>query len=210
MAESTELPRLAGGARGALLEAAFRVIREKGYAATSVDDICRAAGKTKGAFFHHFESKEALAVAAANQWAETTSALFAAAPYHAPADPLDRLLAYVAFRKMLLEGDIADFTCLVGTMVQETYGSSPAIREACAASILGHAASLEADIAAAMDRHEVAGGWTAASLALHTQAVIQGAFILAKATGGPALATESLDHLERYLKLLFHHGEETT
>jgi TetR/AcrR family transcriptional regulator, transcriptional repressor for nem operon len=41
-----------------------------------------AAGVTKGAFFHHFESKEALGVAAAAYWAETTSALFATAPYH--------------------------------------------------------------------------------------------------------------------------------
>jgi TetR/AcrR family transcriptional repressor of nem operon len=204
----TETAGAERGGRGALLAAAFRVIREKGYAATSVDDICKAAGKTKGAFFHHFPSKEALAVAAAAYWAETTSALFAAAAYHQPEDPLDRLLAYVAFRKALLEGELADFTCLVGTMVQEAYGTSPAIRDACAASILGHAATLEADIAAAMDRHEIAGEWTAASLALHTQAVIQGAFILAKATGGPALAAESLDHLARYLELLFNRREK--
>jgi TetR/AcrR family transcriptional repressor of nem operon len=34
--------------------------------------------------------------------------------------------------------------------------------------------------------------------------VIQGAFVLAKATGGPEVAAESLDHLLRYLKLLFN------
>jgi TetR/AcrR family transcriptional repressor of nem operon len=208
MAEATETRRVQG-AREALLEAAFRVIRARGYAATSVDDICREAGKTKGAFFHHFASKEALAVAAAEHWSTVTGGLFAGAPYHAPADPLDRVLAYIAFRRSLLEGELADFTCLVGTMVQEAYGTSPAIRDACAASILGHAATLEADIAEAMVRHGIADVWTPASLALHTQAVIQGALILAKATGGPALAAESLDHLERYLRLLFHRREET-
>jgi len=45
--------------------------------------------------------------------------------------------------------------------------------------------------------------WTAKSLALHIQAVLQGAFILAKAKGGPEIAIESVDHLIRYLKLLF-------
>jgi TetR/AcrR family transcriptional regulator, transcriptional repressor for nem operon len=46
-------------------------------------------------------------------------------------------------------------------------------------------------------------GWSADSLALHTQAVLQGAFILAKAKGGPAVAEESVDHLARYIGLLF-------
>ena len=45
--------------------------------------------------------------------------------------------------------------------------------------------------------------WTPASLAAHTQAVLQGALIPAKATGNPAAAKESVDHLKRYLLLLF-------
>ena len=192
-----------GDARTRLLEAARDVIRAKGFAATSVDDLCKAAGVTKGAFFHHFESKEALAVAAAAHWAETTSAFFADAPYHAHEDPLERLLGYVEFRKSIIEGDLAEFTCLVGTMTQEVYGSYPAIREACAASIFGHAATLEPDIAAILEARRIRADWTPASLAAHTQAVLQGAFILAKATGDRTVAIESVDHLKRYLKLLF-------
>lgn len=192
-----------GTAREALLQAALRVIRTKGFAATTVDDICAAAGRTKGSFFHHFDSKEALGVAAADYWAATTGEFFAQAPYHAPEDPVARMLAYVDFRKAILAGDLSDFTCLVGTMVQETYETSPAIRDACARSILGHAATLEADIEAAMTARGIAGDWTAASLARHTQAVLQGAFILAKATGGPELAMESVDHLRRYIAFLF-------
>ena len=45
--------------------------------------------------------------------------------------------------------------------------------------------------------------WTAESLALHTQAVLQGAFILAKARGGPEIAAQSVDHLKRYVTMLF-------
>eukprot|EP01042_Synura_sphagnicola_P034642 gene34642-44415_t len=88
-----------GNARTRLLEAARDVIRAKGFAATSVDDLCRAAAVTKGAFFHHFASKEALGVAAAEFWTQEVTPFFAAAPYHQPADALDRVLAYVAFRK---------------------------------------------------------------------------------------------------------------
>lgn len=190
-------------ARSKLLDAALVVIRTKGYCATTVDELCAAAGVTKGAFFHHFKSKDALAVAAAEHWSEITGALFAKAPYHDHADPLGRVLGYVAFRKALLQGGVPEFTCLVGTMVQETYETAPAIRDACERSISGHAATLEADIEAAMRDRRLSPPWTAKSLALHTQAVLQGAFILAKAKGGAEIAADSIDHLTRYLELLF-------
>jgi TetR/AcrR family transcriptional repressor of nem operon len=202
MTRPTKLHPERGDARIRLLEAARDTILAKGFAATSVDDICRAAAVTKGSFFHHFRSKEELGVAVAQFWAETTTAFFAAAPYHEPANPLDRVLAYVAFRKSIIAGEIAEFSCLVGTMAQEVYADSPSIRDACGASIFGHAKTLEADIAAAIADRGVAGV-TAESLARHTQTVIQGAFVLAKAGNDPALARESLDHLDHYFRLLF-------
>ncbi|KAB2672076.1 TetR/AcrR family transcriptional regulator [Brucella intermedia] len=195
--------------RSNLLDAALGVIRTKGYAATSVDDICARASLSKGAFFHHFSSKEDLAVAAANYWSETTGALFADAAYHAPEDPLERVLAYVELRKQLIQGELPDFTCLVGTMTQEVYETNSVIRDACWASISGHADTLVPDIAAAMERYPVAGDFTAESLALHTQAVIQGAFIIAKASGDPQRAVESIDHLKRYISLLFKQPANT-
>jgi TetR/AcrR family transcriptional repressor of nem operon len=188
-------------ARIKLLDASLNVIRAKGYSATTVDDLCGAAGVTKGAFFHHFASKEALAIAAADYWSETTSALFAEAPYHAHADALDRVLGYIDFRKALLKGSIPEFSCLVGTLVQEVYDTHPAIRAAVDRSISEHAARIDVDIAEAMRERGVEGN--ANSLALHTQAVIQGAFILAKAKGAAEVAAESIDHLRRYVELLF-------
>ena len=134
----------------ALLDAALRVIRAQGLHATTVDELCEAAGVTKGAFFHHFASKEDLAVAAADYWSETTGALFAAAPYHEPEDPVERVFGYLDFRASLITGEPAEFTCLVGTMTQEAFETSPAVRDACAASIFGHAETLEADLAAAL------------------------------------------------------------
>lgn len=199
-----------GDARTRLLEAAQHSIRAKGFAATSVDDLCRLAEVTKGAFFHQFGSKEALGVAAAEYWESGTTAFFEAAPYHLPADPLDRVLAYVAFRKSIIEGEFSEFTCLVGTLVQEVHAASPDIRDACGSSIFGHAATLESDIRAAMEARGIRGEWTAESLARHTQAVIQGGFILAKAGNDPGLARESLDHLERYIRHLFGQPRKET
>ncbi|MFM5917478.1 MAG: TetR/AcrR family transcriptional regulator [Novosphingobium sp.] len=192
-------------ARDRLLEAGVKLIRQQGYAATSVDQLCSEAGVTKGAFFHHFASKEALGVALADYWSSSTGAFFAGAPYHHHDDPAERVLGYVDLRIQLISGPVESFSCVAGTMVQETFLSSDAIRTACNSSIYGNAAALEADLAAALAQSG-ATGVTAASLSRHIQAVIQGAFVLAKAEGGvnaAAAAREHLVHLRRYLELLF-------
>ena len=186
-----------------LLDAALQVIRTRGYSATTVDDICNAAGVTKGSFFHHFKGKQDLAISAADYWSEMTSGFFESAPYHLHADPLERVLGYIDFRKAILQGTLPEFTCLVGTIVQETFDTAPAIRDACERSISGHAATVAIDIAEAMKLHNIQADWTAESLALHTQAVLQGAFILAKAKGTAQVASDSVDHLRRYVEMLF-------
>ncbi|MDF8334182.1 TetR/AcrR family transcriptional regulator [Novosphingobium cyanobacteriorum] len=201
----------AATAREKLLEAAVRLVRAQGFAATSVDQLCGEAGVTKGAFFHHFPSKEALGVAAAEFWSASTGAFFADAPFHGFPDPVDRVLGYIDLRIALIGGRAEAFSCVAGTMVQEAFRSSAAIRMACEASIMGNAAALEEDLAAAIDRCGVSGT-TAASLSRHVQAVIQGAFILAKTQpedSAADLAREQLGHLRRYFAMLFHRiGEE--
>jgi len=185
-----------------LLDATIKLVRTKGYTATRIEDVCAEAGVTKGSFFHHFKSKDDLALAALAHWKANSTDLFAHADYHLAPDPLDRVLAYVDLRKALLTGELADFTCFAGTMAQEMYATSPDIRAGCERSICGHAGTLEADFEAAMRQCHTAEDITASSLALHTQCVIQGAFVLAKATGRRDVAVDSIDHLRRYLELL--------
>ncbi len=192
-------------ARDKLLEAAVKLVRSNGFSATSVDQLCAEAGVTKGAFFHHFASKEALGVAAAAYWSSSTGGFFAEAPFHHHARAIDRVLGYIDLRIALIGGPAESFSCVAGTMVQEAFRSSSAIRIACEASIMGNAAALTPDIAEAMADAEVTGT-TPESLAAHIQTVIQGAFILAKARGEDAAADtarEALRHLRRYFELLF-------
>lgn len=201
-------PPARGDARVALLDAALTLVRRNGWAATSIDQLCRAAGVTKGAFFHHFESKEALGVAAAQRWTEVTAPLFADAPYHRHADPLDRILGYLEFRRAIAQGPLEAFTCFAGTTVQEAFAASEPIREACGESITDHASSLVADFDAALRKYPPRERVTAQSLALYTQTVLQGGFVLAKAKGDAGPLLDGIAHLERYLQLLFNPGRK--
>ena len=47
-----------------LAAAALRLFTERGYYSTTIDDVAEAAGVTKGAVYHHFDSKEELLLAA--------------------------------------------------------------------------------------------------------------------------------------------------
>jgi AcrR family transcriptional regulator len=54
--------------RAHILDAAIQRFSEAGYDAASVDDICRQAGVSKGAFYHHFPSKQAVFLALLDDW----------------------------------------------------------------------------------------------------------------------------------------------
>jgi TetR/AcrR family transcriptional repressor of nem operon len=182
-----------------VLDAALNVIRTKGYAASTVDDICTAAGVTKGSFFHHFGSKEDMVLVAVEHWNRTTGSLFERAEFQQRADPRDRVLGYIDFRREILRGSAPDFTCLLGTLVQETFETHPRIRDACNDGITRHARSVGRDIVAAKALYAPDAPWDPQVLALFTQATLQGAFVLAKAQGSAAIVAQCIDHLRQHV-----------
>jgi TetR/AcrR family transcriptional repressor of nem operon len=193
--------------RAKLLDAARDVIRAKGYAGSTVDDICAAAGVTKGSFFHYFDSKEELGVAAIERFGAMAATLFGNALYRAQSDPRDRVLGYVDFRIALLTGEIPLYTCLIGTTVQEAYASHPNLRLACDRMLSEHVAELTRDLAAAKARYAPQASWDPESVGYFMQCVLQGAFIFAKAKQNAEIATASLGHLRNYLVSLLGHPE---
>lgn len=188
--------------RERILAVALRVFRARGYAATSVDDLCREAGVTKGAFFHHFKDKESLALAAVEHWNRVTSTVFDSAPYHRLRDPRRRLLAYLDFRQELVRGRLDEFTCMLGTLVQEVFSGHPALRAACGRGIDLHARTLVPVIEAARTRYAPGADWRADDLAHFIQAVIQGSFVLAKAFHDRHVVVDAIEHLKRHVELL--------
>lgn len=54
--------------RNRILDAALQTFARSGYDAASVSEICRQAGVTKGGFYHHFSSKQALFLELLERW----------------------------------------------------------------------------------------------------------------------------------------------
>lgn len=54
--------------RTKIIESAIKLFSNRGFNASSVDDICAEAGISKGAFYHHFETKQALFLALLDRW----------------------------------------------------------------------------------------------------------------------------------------------
>jgi TetR/AcrR family transcriptional regulator, transcriptional repressor for nem operon len=103
-----------------------------------------------------------------------------------------------------LQGDLPDYTCLLGTLVQETYATHPEIRAACDKGMSTHIAFITRDVEAAKRLYAPDSPWSSESVGYFIQSVLQGAFIFAKAKQGPEVVRESLAHLRQYLGLLFN------
>jgi TetR/AcrR family transcriptional regulator, transcriptional repressor for nem operon len=117
-----------------IVEAALKVLHQRGFNATGVQDITDAAGVPKGSFYNHFESKEALGLEAlARYWQAALGSLEMLKDERTA--PLTRLKAY--FRRL---NDLARKLkyrpgCMIGNLSIEMSHQSPAIRE-CLANIL--------------------------------------------------------------------------
>jgi AcrR family transcriptional regulator len=90
-------------AKIALLRAAEEVFFERGVAGARVEDIAKKAGVSKGAFYLHFESKEAALKQVVESWLARCSSLFAAPNEYPDApDDADTLLDFCIEREVQL------------------------------------------------------------------------------------------------------------
>ena len=133
-----------------LVDAAIGLMRTCGYNATTVDDICAAAGVTKGGFFHYFKSKDELAMAALTHFREGKAKEYEDAPFQKSTDPLDRVFGRLDYVKKT-SGDNQHPTkgCLFGMFAQELAFTSPSFRSACQGYFSKIAEDFGKDLAAA-------------------------------------------------------------
>jgi TetR/AcrR family transcriptional repressor of nem operon len=183
--------------REKLLGVGTDLMRRSGYAATTVDEICTSAGVTKGAFFHHFASKEALAEACLEKWTEQMATMHRTAAYQSIADPGEKVLAAIEFMIDAFAGEDVQKSCLAGTTVQEISETNQVLREAAHRCLHRGEAYFKTLLEAASSSRRVQLDTT--SLAELWMGTIQGSLLLAKASRDPTVIQRNLTHLKHYI-----------
>ena len=80
-----------------VIMATQELMTSRGYSATTVDEIIKYAGVSKGGFYHAFKSKEELTLVALEDYEEKGWAIVASGPYADIEDPVKRALAFIQF-----------------------------------------------------------------------------------------------------------------
>jgi TetR/AcrR family transcriptional repressor of nem operon len=196
-------PQVDSPTKEKLLDAAQQLMLAKGFTATTVDEICEAAGLTKGSFFHYFESKEDLAKAALDRFVSTKARAMQSAPFVQKRDPLQRVYGYLDFIIEMSKHSVAPSGCLLGNFAQELSGTHPKIRTQCAGHFARWTEGFKRDLDEAKAKYAPQASFDTQSLAEHFIAVLEGALILAKAKQERQLVAEHVQHFKRYVKSLF-------
>jgi len=193
--------------RDRITRAAEELIMAKGFAGTSIDDILKSAGLTKGAFFHHFKGKGDLARVLVENHARRDIEMFEGFVVSAEKeidDPLEQtFLVLEAFEKMVSGLGEQPPGCIYAVYTYESMQFEPAIRDFVADTLRRWTSIYTRKFHEVLDRYPPALPVTARELAEMVIAVIEGGFVLARAYGDGRLTARQSEQVRNYLELLF-------
>lgn len=195
-------PRAADATRTRLLDFAFSEIYGSGYQGLRVDTLLDKAGLTKGAFYHHFPSKQALGLAVIDEVLAGMADLIWGDHLRQYDDPIEGIEASVALALGMLGERCTTLGCPINNLAQEMSGIDDAFRERLDQVFRG----IVANIAAALRRGQVRGvvrnDIDTEAVATFILASVEGAIGLAKSARSPALLDSAIGETKRYLATL--------
>lgn len=193
--------------RQKLLDAAEALVMEQGFAGTTVDAVLGSAGATKGAFFHHFPSKEALGSALVERYARADAELLrrvVARVEGEAADPVDRVLRFVEILEEQVGGAAHGVPgCLFASFLYERQLVGNGTRRTILDSMLLWRGRFGAWLAEAAAASPPRRAIDPDALADQLLTVVEGAFVMARALDDPGVVSRQLRQYREHLELLF-------
>ena len=193
--------------RERILDGAQRLVLDQGLAATSVDTILAEAGTSKGAFFHHFPTKNHLARALVERYAEADVAWLEEFMARAEEESDDPAIQVVRFLKMF--EDSAEVTvsqqpsCLYVSYIFDRQLFEDGTNEVIASTVLAWRHRLAEKLREAAEVHPPKHPVDPDALADHVFATFEGAFMLTRAMDDPDLMRRQLELVRGQIALLF-------
>jgi TetR/AcrR family transcriptional repressor of nem operon len=188
--------------RNRILEAATRLIHERGYKNTGLQDILTESGVPRGSFYFYFPSKEALGLELLSTYrtrhrAELEATMF---PPHGSAAAQIAAFFDQSVRNQMEGG--CKRGCLLGNLAAELTDENENLRRAIAAVFLDLRDLIARTLARGQASGELATDFEPTHAAEFLLSVFEGAILLAKARRDPAALTASAQMLERYMQTL--------
>jgi TetR/AcrR family transcriptional repressor of nem operon len=193
--------------RTSVVAAAEALILAKGYAGTTLDDILDATGLTKGAFFHHFDSKAELARAVLERYAENDFELFerwSAEADEASDDPYARVAHFLkAFERYLDDLGKPFPGCVFASYTYESRQFGDDVRAYIRIRLKKWQELYEKKLFALIAARKPVERVTARQLAEMIVTIVEGGFVMANAMGDATWLQRQSKQYRHYLKLLF-------
>ncbi len=205
------MPRDATATREKIMDAAQREVLKRGFAGTSVDAIHEAAGVSRGTLFYHFSTKDELARALLNRYAESdrriTDELMERAE-RLSTDPLQQALIFLRLHEDLLRGyeREEDPGCLFASYSYEAGLFDDDTHRTISESIGHWRTALGEKLAAAAERYPPRAPADPGALADMAYGLLQGALILSRVRGDARLMVEQLNQFVALLEALYAPG----
>ncbi len=180
--------------RERLVRTAETLLLRDGYCATRVDDVIARAGLSKGSFYHCFDSKEALALAALDRYYDDRVRRLAAGSYAAETDPLRRANGFLDHASNVAE-DIWSAGCLLANLSTDAAGSSRTI----ATALKRRTSELRALLADVLSAYATADV-PADELAEQFLVAVEGSIVLARIYDDRTYLRRAIEQFRRSLK----------
>ncbi|MBS0337819.1 MAG: TetR/AcrR family transcriptional regulator [Proteobacteria bacterium] len=180
--------------REKLVRTAEKLMLRDGYSAMRVDDVIGKAGLSKGSFYHFFDSKESLGLAALEHYYADRVGRLADGAYASEADPLRRAHGFLEHASGVA-ADLWGTGCLLANLAADAAGSSRVISNALKKRT-GDLRALLADMLGPFATPETG----AADLAEQFIVCVEGAIVLARIYDDPAYIRRGLEAFGRRLE----------
>ncbi|HSG06596.1 MAG TPA: TetR/AcrR family transcriptional regulator [Nitrospiria bacterium] len=184
-----------------LIRAALQLMLSRGYAGTTVDEICEAAGVSKGSFYHSFKTKEDIGLAALESFHRDAFARSGTGKFNEIQDPIQRAFGFMDHLETVAK-DIWGDGCLLGNFAMDLADTHPLIREKVSALLKKSTRNIAGffEPIAKLPRNKK--GPSAEELAEHFVSVVEGAIILGKAHNDWKQIPGGIRKFRHYLELL--------
>ncbi len=181
-----------------IIESTAPVFNAKGYAGTSLNDLTKATGLTKGSIYGNFENKDEVALAAFDYNHNSVTA-YIKTKMLATDNAIERLLVYPRFYRNYLKIPFLKTGCPILNTATEADDTHPLLKEKAANALLFWKKAVENQIKRGIARAEIKADTNPTEMAVILISLIEGAFMQAKVTGKTTELKIAMDYLEKMI-----------